>query len=44
VLYAFLGAMGVDVRGLFGPGLLEVIHEGWQLNRPWPRTPTSTIE
>jgi lysylphosphatidylglycerol synthetase-like protein (DUF2156 family) len=48
VLYAFLGAMGVDVRGLFGPGLLEVLHEGWQLNRAsqsaWPRTPTSTIE
>jgi lysylphosphatidylglycerol synthetase-like protein (DUF2156 family) len=48
VLYAFLGAMGVDVRGLFGPGLVEVLHEGWQLNRgrqsPWPRTPTSTIE
>jgi phosphatidylglycerol lysyltransferase len=44
VLYAFLGAMGVDVRVLFGPGLVEVLHEGWQLNRPWPRTPTSTIE
>jgi phosphatidylglycerol lysyltransferase len=33
VLYAFLGAMGVDVRGLFGPGLVEVLREGWQLNR-----------
>jgi phosphatidylglycerol lysyltransferase len=46
VLYAFLEAMGVDIRGLFGPGLIEVLREGWQLNHKsaWPRTPTSTLD
>lgn len=48
VLYAFLGAMRVDIRGLLNPGLLEVLREGWQLNHSnharWPRTPTSTLD
>lgn len=46
VLYAFLQAMGVDIHRLLGPGLLEVLHEGWQLHHPlpWQRTPTSTLD
>jgi lysylphosphatidylglycerol synthetase-like protein (DUF2156 family) len=52
VLHAFLGAMGVEVRSLLNPGLLEVLREGWQLQRrqrnqrrsSWPRTRTSTLD
>jgi lysylphosphatidylglycerol synthetase-like protein (DUF2156 family) len=50
VLYAFLGAMGVEIRSLLGPGLLEVLREGWQRQHPagrtlpWQRTPTSTLD
>jgi lysylphosphatidylglycerol synthetase-like protein (DUF2156 family) len=50
VLYAFLGAMGVEIRSLLGPGLLEVLREGWQLHHPagrtlpWQRTRTSTLD
>jgi lysylphosphatidylglycerol synthetase-like protein (DUF2156 family) len=41
VLYAFLAAMGVDVRRLLGPGLVRVLREGWSL-QSWPTKPTST--
>lgn len=49
VLHAFLGAMGVEVRSLLGRGLLEVLREGWELQRQkpgpsWPRTRTSTLD
>jgi phosphatidylglycerol lysyltransferase len=37
VLYAFLGAMGVAIQSLLGPGLLEVLREGWQLQHPAAR-------
>jgi lysylphosphatidylglycerol synthetase-like protein (DUF2156 family) len=37
VLYAFLGAMNVEPGSMLGPGLLEVLREGWQRQHPSAR-------